>query len=447
MPWSKVKILLQKSLSDSVYSLWIDPIHGVQAADNLLELVCPDQFFASWVSEHYLPVIQESLALSGHRGMDVRCIMRAGDLPETLVLTNDTSEQLRLPCIPEHQRSTIRTLHPRYTFDEFMVGDSNAMAHSACSSLASGDTSLGRCLYIDAGTGLGKSHLAHAVAHHVTTNTPSVRLQYLTAQQLTSEMVRAIKNNAMEQFKEKFHKHCDMLLVEDVQALSGRVKTQTELADAFDILMESGKSIVLTGGMAPRDIPNIDEGIRSRFASGLVTSINSPDLHTRVIILKRKAQNKGVVLSDEVIIYLAESIRGDVRQLESAVIGLKAKSCLLKCQPDLAMAKSVVHDLVGQQVELSAEAVRDFVARQFKVAVSDLRSKSRKKSITFPRQVAMYLARKHTEQALGDIGGAFNRDHSTVVHSVRVITEAVTRNGSIRGQLEHLSDKLKKELK
>ncbi len=444
MPWQKVKTILKKSLSASVYALWLEPIRGVQADDTLLELICPDQFFASWVSEHYLPLIQESLALAGHSGITARCALRPNN--NQAIIANDSGAQLRLPCVPEQQRSTIRTLHPRYTFDEFMVGDSNAMAHSACSSLAGGDTSLGRCLYIDAGTGLGKSHLTHAVAHHVTTHTPSLRLQYLTAQQLTSEMVRAIKGNTMEQFKDKFQKHCDMLLIEDVQALSGRVKTQNELADAFDILMESGKTIVLTGGVAPRDIPNIDEGIRSRFSSGLVTSINSPDLHTRVIILKRKAQNKDLALDDELIIYLAESIRGDVRQLESAVIGLKAKSCLMKTPPDMTMAKEVVRNLIGHQVELSAESVRDFVARQFKVAVSDLRSKSRKKSITFPRQVAMYLARKHTEQALSDIGGAFNRDHSTVVHSVRVISEGVTRNGSIRGQLEHLSDKLKKEL-
>lgn len=446
MPWQKVKTILKNSLSESVYSLWIEPINGLQSDDNLLELICPDQFFASWVVEHYLPLIKESLSLSGQGSMEVRCVLRPERGQGAALIANEATEQLRLPCVPEYQRPTIRTLHPRYTFDEFMVGDSNALAHSACMALAVGDTSLGRCLYIEAGTGLGKSHLSHAVAHHVTSHSPSLRLQYLTAQQLTSEMVRAIKANSMEQFKEKFHKHCDMLLVEDVQALSGRTKTQNELADAFDILMESGKSIVLTGGVAPRDIPNIDDGIRSRFSSGLVTSINSPDLHTRVVILKRKAQNKGLALSDELIIFLAESIRGDVRQLESAVIGLKAKSCLTKTPPDISMAKEVVRNIVGHQVELSAASVRDFVARQFKVSVTDLCSKSRKKSIAFPRQVAMYLARKHTEQALGDIGGAFNRDHSTVVHSVRVISEAVNRNGSIRGQLEHLSEMLKKEL-
>jgi len=445
MPWQKVKTILKKSLSESIFSLWIDPILGAQTDDTHLELICPDQFFASWINEHYLGLIREALALCGHGGVEVCCAVRPGGARHGLAFAAGTREQLRLPSIPE-RRTNLRTLHPRYTFDEFMVGDSNALAHSACYALASGDTSLGRCLYIDAGTGLGKSHLTHAVAHHVTSSTPSVRLHYVTAQQLTGEMVRAIKNNSMEQFKEKYQRHCDMLLVEDVHSLAGRVKTQAELADVFDSLMESGKTIVLTGGVAPRDIANIDDSMRSRFSSGLVTSINPPDLHTRVVIIKRKAKNHHLALPEEVVIYLAESIRGDVRQIESAVIGLKAKSCLLKITPDLAMAKEVARNIVGHRQELSSEVVRDFVARQFKVPVSDLRSKSRKKSITFPRQVAMYLARKHTEQALSDIGSAFNRDHSTVVHSVRVITETISRNGSVRGQIEHLSEKMKKEL-
>ncbi len=446
MPWHTVKSILKKSLSESIYSLWIDPIRANQTDDTHLELLCPDQFFASWVNEHYLALVREALAAGGHGGMEVRCVVQRGGDRHDLPTIHETREQLRLPNIPERQQPTCRTLHPRFTFDEFMVGESNALAHSACLALASGDTSLGRCVYIDAGTGLGKSHLAHAVAHHVTTHTPSLRLHYLTAQQLTGEMVRSIKNNAMEQFKEKYQRHCDVLLVEDVQSLAGRTKTQSELADVFDSLMERGKVIVLTGGVAPRDIANIDESMRSRFSAGLVTSINPPDLHTRVVIIKRKARNHQLLLRDEVVIYLAESIRGDVRRIESAVIGLKAKSCLLKCEPDLAMAREVVRSIVGHRQELSSELVRDFVAQQFKVPVSELRSKSRKKSVTFPRQVAMYLARKHTEQALSDIGSAFNRDHSTVVHSVRVITETIARNGSIRGQIEHLSEKLKKEL-
>ncbi|MDH5298408.1 MAG: chromosomal replication initiator protein DnaA [Desulfobulbaceae bacterium] len=445
MPWQKVKTILKQSVSESVYSLWIEPVNGRQVADDQLELICPDQFFASWVTDRYLSLIRESLALCGHGKLKVRCVAMAGGGRQEVQLLDAPAEQLRLPNVPE-RRTNVRALHPRYTFDEFMVGESNALAHSACQAVAVGDTSLGRCLYIEAGTGLGKSHLTHAVAHHVATHAPGTRLHYLTAQHLTGEMVRAIKGNAMEQFKDKYQHHCDLLLVEDVQALAGRVKTQAELANVFDVLMESGKTIVFTGGVAPRDIPDLDDSMRSRFSSGLVTSINPPDLHTRVIIIKRKAANHQLPLTDELIIFLAESIRGDVRQLESAIIGLKAKSCLHKTPPDLTMVMEVVRGIVGQRLELSAEVVRDFVARQFKVTVTDLRSKSRKKSITFPRQVGMYLARKHTEQALSDIGGAYDRDHSTVVHSVRVISEAITRNGSIRGQVEHLSDKLKKEL-
>jgi chromosomal replication initiator protein len=325
-----------------------------------------------------------------------------------------------------------------------VVGESNALAHSACQAIANGDASLSRCLYIEAGTGLGKSHLTHAVAHHIMSNSPATRLRYVNAQQLTAEMVRHLKSNAMDRFKEKYQKECDVLLMEDVHALAGRVRTQAELAETLDLLMEGGKMIILTGALVPREIPDIDSGFRSRLSSGLITSINPPDLATRVRIIRRKAKNSNLPLSEELIGYLAENIRGDVRQVESAIVGLKAKSCLLKAIPDREMVNEVIHNIIGKPQDLTIEAIRDFVAGQFKVSVKDLQSKSRKKIVTFPRQVAMYLGRKHTEQALGNIGSAFNRDHSTVVHSIRVITEAMARNGSIRGQVEHLSSKLKK---
>jgi len=176
----------------------------------------------------------------------------------------------------------------------------------------------------------------------------------------------------------------------------------------------------------------------------LISTINPPDLHTSRLIIKRKASNCNLQIEDDLVEYLAQCIRGDIRKLESAIVGLKAKSSLLKRNPDLAMAKEVVAEIIGNSQELSAELIRDFIARQFKVSVQDMRSKSRKKTIAFPRQVSMYLARRYTEQGLAEIGKAFNRDHSTVLHSVRVISEAISRNGSIRGQIELLTKKLKK---
>jgi chromosomal replication initiator protein len=257
-------------------------------------------------------------------------------------------------------------------------------------------------------------------------------------------MVSRIKSNTMDEFKAKYHNNCDVLLIEDVQSLTGKVKTQAELNELLDVLIKSGKRIILTGSNAPRALKNIDEGFRSRMSAGLISTINPPDFKTSRLIIERKAANYKLQLEEDMVEYMAQCIKGDIRKLESAIVGLKAQSSLLKRNPDFAMVKEIVAEIVGSSQELSAELIRDFIARQFKVSVPDMQSKSRKKTIAFPRQVSMYLARKYTEQGLMEIGRAFNRDHSTVLHSVRVITEAMSRNGSIRGQVELLARKLQK---
>lgn len=444
MLWANVKKKLTDTLPESAISLWIDPLQCLNDDEGSIELAGPDRFFTSWVSDKYVPLIRECLVMMGKENVPVSVtVLHERADKKMLPLPGDRMEQLRLPALPK-ARSCIRMLHPRYTFDEFMTGESNVLSLSACEALANADSALGNCLYIDAGTGLGKSHLTHAVAHHVLNHSPATRLHYLTLQQLTAEMVRGIKTDTMDQFKDKYYNQCDMLLIEDVQALSGRAKTQSELAAVLDVLMESGKRIIFTGALPPKDILEIDSGIRSRLSAGLITTINPPDMETRLKIITRKARNNDLALSEEVINYLADNIKGDIRKLESAVVGIKAKACLLKATPDLDIVKDVVANIVGNAQELTVEAIRGFVAGQFKTSIGDMKSKSRKKSIAFPRQVAMYLARKLTENALTDIGKAFNRDHSTVVHSIRVITETIARNGSVRGQLEHLTDKLKK---
>ena len=445
MLWNEVKEILKHKLPEAVQYLWIEPMTCISSDENRIELACPDKFFCIWVKENYLKIIEESLVQLGKTSAKIRFSISRPALnkPGASLLEGSTKEQLRLPAIPEVY-SNVRNLHPKYIFEEFMVGDSNLLAHSACQAMANGDTSLGQSLYINAGTGLGKSHLTHAVAHSIANNFPGTRLHYLTAQQFSSEMVSRIRSNSMDVFKDKYHKHCDVLLVEDVQSLTGKVKTQEELNELLDVLMKAGKRIILTGSTIPRELSNIDEGFRSRMSAGLISTINPPDLQTSRLIIKRKASNYNLQLDDDLVEYLAQCIRGDIRKLESAIVGLKAKSSLLSRNPDLVMAKEVIAEIVGNSQEMSAELIRDFIARQFKVSVQDMQSRSRKKTIAFPRQVSMYLARKYTEQGLAEIGKAFNRDHSTVLHSVRVISGAISRNGSIRGQVELLAKKLKK---
>jgi chromosomal replication initiator protein len=445
MLWNEVKEILKSKLPEAVQHLWIEPLTCVRAEENYLELACPDKFFCIWVKENYSKIISESLEMLGKGSAKVNFTVAnpAHVKASDSLLEDSVREQLRLPSIPEIY-SNIKNLHPRYIFEEFMVGESNLLAHSACKAIANGDDSLGPTLFINGGTGLGKSHLTHAVAHTIVNSYPGTRLHYLTAQQFSSEMVSSIRSNSMETFKDKYHNHCDILLIEDVQNLKGKVKTQEELNELLDVLMKAGKRIILTGSKVPRELNKIDEGFRSRMSAGLISTINPPDLQTSRLIIRRKAENCNLQLEEELVEYLAQSIRGDIRKLESAIVGLKAKSSLLKRGPDLTMAKDVIAEIIGNSQELSAVMIRDFIARQFKVSIQDMRSKSRKKTIAFPRQVSMYLARKYTEQGLAEIGKAFNRDHSTVLHSVKVISDAISRNGSIRGQVKLLAEKLKK---
>ncbi len=445
MLWEKIKNSLKDKLPSTTHGLWIEPLDCVNQNEKEIALSCPDRFFCSWVRDNYSHHIRESLNEFGREELSVRFTVSDNVINghDDHNIKEQAKEQLRLPSIPEVQ-SNVRNLHPRYTFEEFMVGDSNVLAQSACRSISVGDSSLGPSLYINAGTGLGKSHLTHAVAHDVITNSPGTRLHYLTAQQFSAEMVQGIKCKSMDQFKEKYYNHCDLLLIEDVHTLTGKTKTQTELNDILDVLMKAGKRIILTGAMSPRDIPNIDNGFRSRMSAGLISTINPPDQKTRIRIIRRKALNCNLQLSESLIKYLAHRIKGDIRQVESAIVGLKAKSALLKSDPNMEMVNEVIREIVGSMTtELTSDAIRDFIAEQFNIRITDLQSKSRKKSIAFPRQVSMYLSRKLTEQALSDIGRSFNRDHSTVLHSIKVISDAVARNGSVRGQVKLLEDKLK----
>lgn len=445
MTWQKIDNKLKSSLAPSIYNLWISPLKCLRFDNELIELTGPDRFFCSWVANNFMADIKA--ALLDHPNKDAQITFKISDeqvstgfAAGSLSLTSDKKEQLCLPSISKAP-TFVRTLNPRYIFDEFIVGDSNAVAHSACQALAHGDSSLGRCLYISSSTGLGKSHLTHAVAHYLLEHNPGIRLNYLSAQQLTSEMVRSIQSRRMDDFKRKFQ-NSDILMLEDLQSLAGRSKTQEELSAIFDVLLESGKTVIFTGGQSPKEIKDIEAGVRSRMSSGLVATISQPDLETRTKIVTKKANNLNLHLSEELTWYLAEQIKGDIRQIKSAIVGLKAKTTIRKKEADLDMLKEVLADIINQAQTLAPETIRDYIASQFKLSPDDLLSKSRKKSIAFPRQISMYFSRKYTQNALSEIGKAFNRDHSTVVHSIRVISEAINNDRSIKGQIKILDQKL-----
>ncbi len=436
MVWDKAKGVLQDELGENVFTLWIEPLACGKVLEDKINLICPDRFFNAYISEHYLNIIQETVN-------EIDPLHRRVVLSETKgrpCFPVIQGEQLRLPNVPTGG-SCVRNLHPRYTFDEFMVGESNILAHSACRSMSLSDDSVGPCLYINSSTGLGKSHLTQAVAHQIRLESPMTRLHYVTAQQFSSEMVREIKANTMERFKTKYHENCDILLVEDVHSLTGKKKTQEELNELLDSLIKSGKRVVLTANRSPRDLDGIDGEFRSRMAAGLVTSIQAPDLKTRERIVLKKLRFHQLQLPESFVTYIAQHIKGDVRQIESAVIAIRAKAKLLGCPVAMDLVKEVVGSVVGEPKLLSSEMISEFVGSQFKVSIQAMQSRSRKKNLTFPRQVAMYLCRKHTRESLVEIGKIFNRDHSTVLHSIKVVTGLTLRNISVDEQIKLLSTK------
>ncbi|HBI14920.1 MAG TPA: chromosomal replication initiator protein DnaA [Desulfobulbaceae bacterium] len=440
MLWETLRESLQESLPESEYSLWIKPLVCQRQDGQVLELAGPDRFFCSWVRDRYLELINRKLS---ELIIDSPLTVTLAVTPHPLLpIESHNSGQLKLPGVHDHA-NRLRSLHPGYTFDQFMVGQSNVLARSACQAIAHDDRTFGNCLFINSTTGLGKSHLTQAVVHSVLQNAPGTLMHYLTAQQFSAEMVNGIRAKTMDQFSSKFIHNCDLLLVEDIHTLVGKNKTQEELNMILDYLIKSGKRVILTAGVAPTSLDGIDEDFKSRMASGLVTKIEPPEYSTRISIIRHKAMMYGLLLSDDLVDLLAQNLNGDIRKIESALIGLKAKSTLTDTPPDQTMVREVLSGLITAPERLNGETIRNLVSTQFKVSVDELISRSRKRSVAFPRQVAMYMTRKYTDRSLADIGGLYNRDHSTVLHAIRTITRDISRSTSVSEQIELLDRKLK----
>ena len=438
MLWKKTQEHLKSTVSASVFSLWIEPLQCLDVQEDRILLQTPDKYFSAYVAQNFLPVIEEKLFEIDK--LKRRIVFCEDTEPAAPVVAGKT--QLRLPSMPVNT-SSIRALHPRYTFEEYMVGDCNILAQSACRSLSVNDDSFGPCLYINSSTGLGKSHLTQAVAHKIYSDFPMTRLHYVTAQQFSGEMVRGIQNRSMDTFKKKYHEHCDVLLVEDVHSLTGKKKTQEELNEILDTLIKGGKRVIFTANAAPRELVGIDDEFRSRMTSGLIATIKPPDVATRIRIIEKKAAQFQMNLQEEYVEMLGQNISGDVRKLESAIIAIRAKAKVQGGAVNADLVREVVLNVVGNTETLTLAMIIDMVCRQFKTTTENIKSKSREKKHAFPRQVAMYFCRKYTDKTLGEIGRQFNRDHSTVLHSIKAVTDLMVRDSSISAQINLMGNRLK----
>jgi chromosomal replication initiator protein len=436
--WEKIKQNFKTRLAASAYQLWIEPLRASQGDSGELILECPNPFFLHWVHNNYLADITcEYQAITGQLIQ-----IRLGLMKSVRQL--DTQPQRIQPALPDFRKpqGLARLLNKSFTFERFIVGASNRLAFQASRALASDDTLYSKTLFLASQPGLGKSHLSQAVGNYIQSNFRSNRVLYLTAEDFANEMVAALRQGNMPQFKEKFRQQCDALLLEGVHFLSGKDKIQSELCYTLDTLADLNKKLVFTSPYLPAEIPHLRQELLSRLSAGVITPIDPPDFTTRVKILSRQAADRQIKIPQEVLEHLATYLTQDVRQMVSALDNVLLKAAALKIPVSLELTDEVLQDFQVVTQKLKIEDIQQLSARVYQLNVEDLLGKSRKKRVVKARNLAIYLCRHYLQKNLRELARSFRRTHSTILHSLECVERDLKTSPKFAAELEQLEKRL-----
>ncbi|MDY0040716.1 MAG: chromosomal replication initiator protein DnaA [Desulforhabdus sp.] len=440
--WQTIKTELKKSLSKGQYDLWVSTIEFLGQKEEQLILGCRNKLHIEWLREKLEPKMLAicrkflpQIARIEYRLVSTSQLETCPvDQPHDFPVQVNFHELIRRPGA---------SFNPRFTFDHFVVGQCNQFAYAASMAMASGQQFYNQSIYLLSETGLGKSHLSHAIGNHLVSKKPELRVHYVTTEQFANEMIYALKNDKIEAFKNKFRSGCDVLLLERIEFLSGKEKIQNELIYTLDELLDRGKKILCTGSTYPKDIPRLNNELKSRLGGLLVAPIERPDFKTRMEIIKRKAQTENIRLPMEIVEFLADRISGDVRQLESCLVGLIAKTNILGVPITLRCAQEITQTMLDRLPKITIDHVQQVVCDSYQVTLTDLQSPSRRKELAKARKIAMYLCRQYTSESLSAIGKSFNRSHSSVLYAVNGLNkEMVEKNSKLKRQVEYISRRL-----
>ncbi len=437
--WKDVKTAIRKQMPSHSFRMWIEPLEYIKCDERNLVLSCPNYFSGKRVRELYKSLIE--FEIEQVNGKTCRLTIEIAKRNGRKKHEGNDTMQLSLPQLNTGCYGG-RLLRNDFTFDQFVVGNNNDFAYAAALSLASQRISSQNSLFLLSKTGMGKSHLSQAIGHHIVSEFPSDKVFYITAEDFCNEMVHGFRHDCIDKFKNKYRNGCDVLLIEDIHYLSGKVRTQEELLLTLNTLFESGKKIIFSSCYLPSDIPKLSDKLKSRLLCSLISNIEPPDFQTRVRILQKKAEVNGYQIPKVIIQYLASELTDDVRQLKSGLFGVSAKSSLLKCDIDINLAESVVKNIVKIRRSITIDVIKKLVCKQYKIAESDIVSRSRKKKYARPRQIAIYLARKYTDSPLQTIGSSFNRYHATALHSIGVVEREISAHSSVKREVGYICKKL-----
>ncbi|ELR68156.1 Chromosomal replication initiator protein DnaA [Fulvivirga imtechensis AK7] len=460
--WGDCLRVIKENVADQSFNTWFKPIVPLKCSNDVLTIQVPSQFFYEWLEEHYVHVLKKAItAVMGTQArLEYSVIVDKGNskssplsvsLPNRTQAKNFGSNGAKEEYISPFQLKSVDSLYqesqlnPNNTFDSYIEGDCNRLARSAGYAVAQkpGVTSFNP-LMLYGGVGLGKTHLVQAIGNEIKNNLSDRFVLYVSSEKFTNQFIDALRNNKTQEFQ-NFYMQVDILIIDDVQFLAGKERTQEIFFHIFNHLHQAGKQIVMTSDCPPRDLKGLQERLLSRFKWGLTADLQQPDYETRVAIIQRKMQTDGIYIPDNVIEYLAYSVDTNIRELEGVLISLIAHASLNRVDIDLELAKqtlkNIVHDI---ETEVGIDYIQKTVAEYFKVEVASLKDKIRKKEIVIARQVAMYFAKEYTNHSLKAIGYHFGgRDHSTVIHAVQSVNDMMDTNASFKSSVEELKKKLK----
>ena len=415
--WSQVLARVETKVNRHSFHTWFKPTVFVEDVGQTITVRVPNLLFRDWLTKHYAGVISEAVTEVQREGMQISFVIEG----ETgRVLEQRPSTGPPAPSTPPG--AAPRGLNPRYTFDTFVVGPSNQFAHAASVAVAEAPSRSYNPLFIYGGVGLGKTHLMHAIGQYLLNQAPSLKLTYISSERFMNEMINAVRYDRVLEFRDQY-RSMDVLLVDDIQFLAGKVGTQTEFFHTFNSLYDAQKQIVISSDGPPHEIPTLEERLRSRFEWGLIADIQPPDLETKVAILKKKAGAEAVPLPDDVALYIAGRIKSNIRELEGSLIRLIAYASLTGTRITLSLAQEVLHNILDRDDQTTTiEMVQKFVANYYQLKIAVLKSRNSSKAVALPRQIAMYMCKSLTTASLPQIGKSFGgKHHSTVIHSIRKI--------------------------
>lgn len=433
--WEKTLDVIKVELTEVSFNTWLKAIHPISIRDTVFFFSVPDDFTKGILEARYVTLIRNALKQVTNEYYDIRFV-----IPTEGSYTSITRETFdKSPA----EDTVNLSLNPKYTFDTFVIGNSNRLAHAASVAVAESPAKAYNPLFIYGGVGLGKTHLMHAIGHYILKQNKKSKVVYISSETFTNELINSIRDDRNNEFRSKY-RNVDVLLIDDIQFIAGKESTQEEFFHTFNALYEANKQIIISSDRPPKEIRTLEDRLRSRFEQGLIADIQPPDLETRVAILKKKAKSENLSISDNVMLLIAKRIQSNIRELEGALIRIVAYSSLTNGEINEDLANEALKDIISNSKPklVTPDMIKDIVAQYYNIKVEEFNAKKRNKSIVLPRQIAMFLCREMTDLSLPRIGEEFGRDHTTIIHAFEKISSEIKIDSQLKSVIEEIRNKI-----